>query len=147
MFRGQGAASKQDYTLVRHSLGTTRWTVLAHGWGFAPEPQLRGAPAVPGIGDYAGPFAALSSRVAALIGQCVACGPTRIGVVVADTTRPWSGGWIAALDGAEAIEGVQPTFVDRLHGWVAAERLEGGPVIAATADGGRTWHLLPNPPS
>jgi len=146
-FRGSGAVSKLDYTLVRHSLGNARWTVLAHGWGFAPEAELPGAPGVPGLGDYAGPFSVLGSRVAVVLSRCVACAPTRLGLVVIDTTRRWSGDWITALDGTEADENTPPTFVDRFHGWVVASRADEGSVIAATRDGGVTWALLPTPPS
>ncbi|HEV8625888.1 MAG TPA: hypothetical protein VG034_15640, partial [Acidimicrobiia bacterium] len=146
LFRGSGAVSKQNYTLMRSDLGTGRWTVLAHNTGFAPESSLPGFTGDRGIGDYAGPFTVIDARVALLIGQCLACAPTTQSLVVANVDGPWAGGRIPALDGTEADFAISPTFVDRDHGWVVTTRMEDQrSLIAATSDGGRTWDLLPTP--
>jgi photosystem II stability/assembly factor-like uncharacterized protein len=146
LFRGSGAVSKQNYTLMRSDLGTGRWTVLAHNRGFVLEPSLPGSAGAEGIADYAGPFTVIDAHVALLIGQCLACAPTRISLVVADTHRAWTGDLIPALDGTEADFAISPTFVDRDHGWVVTTRMEDQrSLIAATSDGGRTWDLLPTP--
>jgi photosystem II stability/assembly factor-like uncharacterized protein len=146
LFQGNGAASKQDYNLVASEVGTSQWTVLAHGSGFVLEPTLPGAADVHGLGDYSGPFTVVDADTALLIGECQACFPTQVFLTVAHLHGPWSGQTIPALDGT-AYNLSAMFFVDATHGWVAGTRSEDDAiVIAATADGGIGWTSIPGPP-
>jgi photosystem II stability/assembly factor-like uncharacterized protein len=137
LFTGDHAAGSQAYAGYRSSDGGDSWSPEVVGTLNQADPHLVGAETVDAI---PGPFALVSSDVAVFLGQCPACDPQHVTVVL---TRDAGATWERRV-----ILGSVPTavsFADADHGWIAAEVAPPGrgTAILTTSDGGRTWTTLP----
>jgi photosystem II stability/assembly factor-like uncharacterized protein len=130
LFTGDHAAGSQAYAGYRSIDGGDAWSPMVVGTLNQNDPALAGAQ----VGDdIAGPFVAISADEAVFLGQCPACDPQRMSVLVTN-------------DGEVDVDGYVPiaiSFADADRGWISAQVAppDSGTAILTTTDGGKTWSV------